>query len=113
MEEECQEKGAGYLKIWYLYLLNVVNLLQLMNASLNLPIYWFVGSAFRETLVKEASGLRQRIIQLCSKTDLTEDVIVGNCVEQISLGRNSSSPNGQAAPQTRCTQMSELNHSPL
>ena len=34
-----------------------------------------------------------------------QDVIVGNCVEQISLGRNSSSPNGQAAPQTRSPEL--------
>ena len=27
----CQEKGDGYLKIWYLYLLNMVNLLQVWD----------------------------------------------------------------------------------
>ena len=31
-----------------------------MNASLNLPIYWFVGSAFRETLVRTESGYDMR-----------------------------------------------------
>ena len=49
---KCHDTNQGYLKIWYLYILSIVQLLQVVNASLNLPIYWFVGTTFKETLRK-------------------------------------------------------------
>jgi len=67
----CQEKNEGYLKIWYLYLLTVVNLLQVMNASLNLPIYWFVGSSFRETLLKDVESLKAAFLKLWTTKEST------------------------------------------
>ena len=38
----------GITPIWYLYAMASVQLLQVVNTSLNLPIYWLVGN-FRET----------------------------------------------------------------
>ena len=49
---KCHDTNQGYLKIWYLYILSIVQLLQVVNASLNLPIYWFVGTTFKATLTK-------------------------------------------------------------
>ena len=37
-----------------------------------------------------------------------QDIVVGNCAEQISLGRNSSSPNGHVARPTRFYAMFKL-----
>jgi len=44
----CQSKRLGITPIWYLYAMASVQLLQVINTSLNFPIYWFVGN-FRET----------------------------------------------------------------
>ena len=49
---KCHETNKGYLKIWYLYILSTVQLLQVVNASLNLPIYWCVGTTFKAALTK-------------------------------------------------------------
>lgn len=40
----------GITPIWYLYAMASVQLLQVINTSLNFPIYWFVGN-FRETFI--------------------------------------------------------------
>lgn len=44
----CQAKNKGITPIWYLYAMASVQLLQVVNTSLNFPIYWMVGN-FRET----------------------------------------------------------------
>ena len=49
---KCHDTNRGYLKIWYLYVLSTVQLLQVVNASLNLPIYWCVGTTFKAALSK-------------------------------------------------------------
>ena len=49
---KCHDANKGYMKIWYLYVQSTVQLLQLINASLNLPIYWCVGTSFKATLRK-------------------------------------------------------------
>ena len=49
---KCHDTNQGYLKIWYLYVLSTIQLLQVVNASLNLPIYWFVGTTFKAALSK-------------------------------------------------------------
>merc|ERR1712106_720264 len=49
---KCHETNQGYLKIWYLYILSTVQFLQVLNASLNLPIYWFFGTSFKPALLK-------------------------------------------------------------
>ena len=41
----------GFTPIWFIYIMASVQLLQLFNASINFPIYWFVGN-FRETFLK-------------------------------------------------------------
>lgn len=46
----CQSKRLGITPIWYLYAMASVQLLQVINTSLNFPIYWFVGT-FRETFI--------------------------------------------------------------
>merc|ERR1712096_2486 len=46
----CQSKRLGITPIWYLYAMASVQLLQVINTSLNFPIYWFVGN-FRETFI--------------------------------------------------------------
>ena len=48
----CHDNNKGFLKIWYLYILSLINLLMVVNASLNLPIYWCVGTAFKAALSK-------------------------------------------------------------
>jgi len=48
----CSARGRGYLHIWYLYVQAALQLLQVLNASQNLPIYWFVGSQFKNTAKK-------------------------------------------------------------
>ena len=48
----CHDNNKGYLKIWYLYILSLINLLMVVNASLNLPIYWCVGTSFKTVLSK-------------------------------------------------------------
>ena len=68
---ECQKRNKGYLQIWYLYVLSTIQLLQVgrggwstdqhiltnscvqvVNSSLNLPIYYCVGSSFKTALKK-------------------------------------------------------------
>ena len=39
----CQEKGRGYLEIWYLYLLTIVNLLQVINNLFINKLVRFLG----------------------------------------------------------------------
>ena len=47
----------GITPIWYLYAMASVQLLQVVNTSLNLPIYWLVGN-FRETCL-DCFGVRE------------------------------------------------------
>ena len=45
----------GITPIWYLYAMASVQLLQVINTSLNFPIYWFVGN-FREIFLATFCG---------------------------------------------------------
>ena len=38
--------------IWFMYVTNGVQLLMVVNASVNLPIYFFAGKSFREVTIK-------------------------------------------------------------
>eukprot|EP00092_Neocalanus_flemingeri_P095536 GFUD01121553.1.p1 GENE.GFUD01121553.1~~GFUD01121553.1.p1 ORF type:complete len:347 (+),score=65.60 GFUD01121553.1:153-1193(+) len=49
---KCHDTNQGYLKIWYLYILSIIQLLQVVNASLNLPIYWILGTTCEATVSK-------------------------------------------------------------
>ena len=40
----------GITPFWYLYAMASVQLLQVINTSLNFPIYWFIGN-FRQTFI--------------------------------------------------------------
>ena len=62
----CHDNNKGYLKIWYLYILSLINLLMVVNASLNLPIYWCVGTTFKATLSKYLQMCK--INRKCSNT---------------------------------------------
>ena len=45
----------GITPIWYVYAMASVQLLQVVNTSVNFPIYWFVGN-FRETFLNLFCG---------------------------------------------------------
>ena len=45
----------GITPIWYIYAMASVQLLQVVNTSVNFPIYWFVGN-FRETFLNLFCG---------------------------------------------------------
>jgi len=49
---QCHKRKRGYLRIWYLYALSTIQFLQVLNSSLNLPIYYYVGSSFKIALKK-------------------------------------------------------------
>eukprot|EP00092_Neocalanus_flemingeri_P018501 GFUD01020026.1.p1 GENE.GFUD01020026.1~~GFUD01020026.1.p1 ORF type:complete len:416 (-),score=82.55 GFUD01020026.1:407-1654(-) len=49
---KCHDTKQGYLKIWYLYILSTIQLLQVVNASLNFPIYWILGATYKATFSK-------------------------------------------------------------
>jgi len=53
----CTDKGKGYYHIWYLYVQAALQLLQVLNSSQNLPIYWNVGSGFKNTLTKQIKSI--------------------------------------------------------
>jgi len=46
---DCREKGQDKTPLWFMYVTAAVQLLMVVNASLNLPIYFFAGKSFRET----------------------------------------------------------------
>jgi len=49
----CTEKGKGFFLIWYLYVQAALQLLQVLNSSQNFPIYWSVGTGFKNTFKKQ------------------------------------------------------------
>ena len=53
----CRDRGMGHTPLWYMFVTAAVQLLMVINASFNLPIYLFAGQHFRETL-SEMLGLR-------------------------------------------------------
>ena len=66
---KCHDNNKGYLKIWYLYILSLINLLMVVNASLNLPIYWCVGTTFKTAFSNYFKVCK--ISKHCSNTDKT------------------------------------------
>merc|ERR1711892_396659 len=46
---DCREKGQDKTPLWFMYVTAAVQLLMVVNASLNLPIYFFAGKSFRES----------------------------------------------------------------
>ena len=53
----CQDRGMDNTPLWNMYVTAAVQLLMVVNASFNLPIYLFAGQHFRQTLC-EMLGLR-------------------------------------------------------
>jgi len=48
---DCREKGRDKTPIWFMYITNAVQLLMVVNASVNLPIFFFAGKTFREVTI--------------------------------------------------------------
>ncbi|XP_023326792.1 uncharacterized protein LOC111700184 isoform X2 [Eurytemora carolleeae] len=48
----CRGKEKEYRGIWYLYIQLVVQLMMLVNCSINLPVYLLVSTPFRTTCRK-------------------------------------------------------------
>jgi len=48
----CRDIGRDNTPLWYMYFTAAVQLLMVVNASFNLPIYFFAGQHFRETLLE-------------------------------------------------------------
>ena len=57
----CRDRGMDNTPLWYMFVTAAVQLLMVINASFNLPIYLFAGQHFREALC-EMLGLRCRNI---------------------------------------------------
>jgi len=79
----CQAKDRGITPIWYLYAMASVQLLQVVNTSLNFPIYWMVGN-FRETCL----GLFQPCLACCRS--LTSTAGQAQDYNQVTYLRNTS-----------------------
>eukprot|EP00095_Tigriopus_kingsejongensis_P006395 maker-scaffold117_size339417-snap-gene-2.23 protein:Tk06395 transcript:maker-scaffold117_size339417-snap-gene-2.23-mRNA-1 annotation:"uroporphyrinogen decarboxylase" len=47
---DCRDKGYLSIPVWFLYIPPVARFLQVLNASLNFPIYYIMGTAFRNSL---------------------------------------------------------------
>ncbi|XP_023344179.1 uncharacterized protein LOC111713535 [Eurytemora carolleeae] len=43
----CREKQKDLTPLWFLYISSVVQFLQVINASVNLPIYMFASKSFK------------------------------------------------------------------
>jgi len=48
---DCRDKGRDKTPIWFMYITNAVQLLMVVNASVNLPIFFFAGKTFREVTI--------------------------------------------------------------
>ena len=46
---ECAANELLGIPIWFLYLSPLVKFLQLFNAAINFPIYYIMGTTFRDT----------------------------------------------------------------
>ena len=44
---KCREMGYLSIPGWFLYVPPIVRLLQVLNAAMNFPIYFCMGTAFR------------------------------------------------------------------
>ena len=47
---ECRDKRMDNTPLWYMFVTAAVQLLMVINASFNLPIYFFAGQHFRDAL---------------------------------------------------------------
>ncbi|XP_023337024.1 uncharacterized protein LOC111708020 [Eurytemora carolleeae] len=75
-EENCKLQGMGYVKLWYLYIIVATNLMLVLNATVNLPIYLSGGKSFRASFI-EMFGLencvhRSQNINTCGPSPQTE-----------------------------------------
>ena len=60
--------------LWYMFVTAAVQLLMVINASFNLPIYLFAGQHFRDTL-SEMLGLRcEYLMASASNIDANDDL---------------------------------------
>ena len=85
----CHDSNKGFLKIWYLYILSTVQLLQVVNASLNLPIYWCVGTSFKETLCKYLLKLKPHSCA-CATSEKSQEIVIQSkeeAAENVSIIR--------------------------
>ena len=46
---KCSELGLLGIPRWFLYITPFVKFLQIFNAAINFPIYYFMGTSFRDT----------------------------------------------------------------
>jgi hypothetical protein len=46
---KCRDKGYLGIPVWFLYLPAIVRFLQVVNAAVNFPIYFLMGTAFRNS----------------------------------------------------------------
>ena len=74
--------GQGITPIWYVYAMASVQLLQVVNTSVNFPIYWFVGN-FRETFLNLFCG-SQGVMGRVRKT-LFNSESDNNCLEETNI----------------------------
>jgi hypothetical protein len=49
---DCISRGKLGIPIWFLYINPVVKFLQVMNASVNFPIYFIMGKTFKKAFLK-------------------------------------------------------------
>ncbi|XP_059079572.1 uncharacterized protein LOC131877799 isoform X2 [Tigriopus californicus] len=47
---DCRDKGYLSIPLWFLYIPPIARFLQVLNASLNFPIFYIMGTAFRNAL---------------------------------------------------------------
>ena len=46
---KCNELGLLGIPTWFMYITPFVKFLQIFNAAINFPIYYFMGTSFRDT----------------------------------------------------------------
>ena len=57
---DCRDRGFLAIPVWFLYIPPIVRFLQILNAALNFPIYYIMGTAFRNSLHSLISKLKGR-----------------------------------------------------
>ena len=48
----CNNRDLLGIPIWFLYITPLVKFLQVFNAAINFPIYYLMGTSFRDTFHK-------------------------------------------------------------